>query len=96
MMQNLQSIGLEEFLRDYPGMRLTPIKSNDLIVVGNFRFTARYKDLQETDDSYSIEIAVSNTFPRAVPKVKETGGRIPNDERHHINSDGTLSYVTPP
>lgn len=62
---------------------------------GKFRFKANVSGNDEIDDSYKLEILVPDKFPRALPKVKETGGKIPRDGNFHVNPDGTLCLGSP-
>ena len=57
---------------------------------GKFRFKASESGGNEIDDSYKLEIVVPDKFPQALPKVKETGGKIPRDGNFHVNPDGSL------
>jgi len=89
------TIALNQFLRDYPGMSLTPIQGDVIVLKGIFSFLAKPKEGPELIDSYHLEITVPGTFPRTIPKVKELDGKIPNDGNHHINYDGTLCLGSP-
>lgn len=54
---------------------------------GFYRITDEYGIL----DEFSLEIFVPDSFPIVWPTVKEVGGRIPLEERRHVNlQDGTL------
>jgi hypothetical protein len=60
-------------------------------------------EIDLTDDNnvgielFKVKLLYTNKFPFAYPKVCETGGRFPkNDERMHINGDGTLCLNTEP
>ena len=47
-------------------------------------------------DRYEIAIRLLARFPKDLPVVKETGGRIPRSEKCHINeSDGTACVLYP-
>lgn len=87
--------GLQEFLKDYPGMALGPSRRTDTVIRGLFSFSAVYKGGPTITDSYQLELAVPQAFPRALPRVTETGRKIPRDGRHHVNSDGTLCLGSP-
>ena len=76
-------------------MQLKPLKGLDLLVAGNFCFHGTFKGEQDIIDSYRIEIKIPNKFPKALPIVRETGSKIPNDGNHHLNSDGTLCLGSP-
>ena len=94
-MLNLQPIGLEKFLQEYPDMGLKPVTSNNLSIAGTFKFHGCYKNEPDITDAYSIEISVSTKFPKAIPEVREIGNKIPKDEKHHINPNGSLCLGSP-
>lgn len=86
---------IKQFLEDYPGMSTTPCLDTGTNLRGNFRFTAATLCGNVISDMYTLEIYVPNTFPRAIPKVKEIGGKIPQDGDFHVNNDGTLCLGSP-
>ena len=88
---------LSQFLDDYPGMSTAPCSGAGICLRGKFRFKANVSgsDEIEASDSYKLEIVVPDKFPQALPKVKETGGKIPYDGNFHVNQDGTLCLGSP-
>jgi len=86
---------LSQFLDDYPGMSTAPCLDAGVCLRGKFRFKANVPGSDEIEDSYKLEIAVPDKFPRTLPKVKETGGKIPRDGNFHVNPDGTLCLGSP-
>jgi hypothetical protein len=75
--------------REYPDLRLA-VESGKLYLRGSFPV----KHDGEILDRYQIEIELaSGRF--AVPSLREVGGRIPRDEDHHINGDGTACPLVP-
>lgn len=94
---NLDSIGLNAFLSDYPNMSVavTTDGSTDLVLNGTFDFAAKFKDGQEVRDSYSLEIRVPEKFPVLLPKVFELNNRIRRDGTHHTHKDGALCLGSP-
>ena len=90
------SIGLFEFLRDYPLMAVRPTSKNALILQGTFSFKATTTEGVAVTDSFSLRIQVPRVFPRDLPVVVETGGRIPRRGDYHVNSkDETLCLGSP-
>ncbi len=79
----------------HPGMRLWPQVDDGLGLRGVFAFIAQSKELPQISDEYKISIRIPPEFPREIPNVTEIGKRIPNDGKHHRNSDGTLCLGTP-
>lgn len=86
---------LNQFLDDYPGMSTAPHFDGGVCLRGNFRFKADVSGSEEIEDSYKLEIIVPGKFPLALPKVRETGGKIPREGNFHINQDGTLCLGSP-
>lgn len=86
---------LSQFLDDYPGMSTAPCLVAGVCLRGEFRFKAIVSGGDEIVDSYMLEIVVPDKFPQALPKVMETGGKIPRDGNFHVNSDGTLCLGSP-
>ena len=70
-----------------PGLRILPAIS-DLVLAGKLAFTAKIPNKVQISDCYQIELRIPGTFPRRIPSVFETGGRIPVSY-HHLQ-DGSL------
>jgi len=70
-----------------PGLRIVP-GASDLVLKGRIGFTAQISGKAQISDCYQIEFRIPETFPRKVPGVFETGGRIPLSY-HHLR-DGSL------
>jgi hypothetical protein len=88
--------GLREFLRAYPFMAFRPLPGKPFLVRGRFQFIARHRDAGEVEDTFELEIDIPTAFPKDIPKVTETGGRIPRTSDYHINqTDGTLCLGSP-
>jgi hypothetical protein len=90
-----QHIGIEEFLADYQGMSLAPSRGSDFKLKGDFSFRAAPKNGDVLADSFAIEILVHATFPNSLPEVREVGGRIPKDGKHHVNPNTSLCLGSP-
>ena len=52
-----------------------------------------HEGLERIDDAYEVEITIPPAFPRELPLVKETAGRIPKS--FHTNDDGSLCLGSP-
>jgi len=76
-------------------MSTAPCSDAGMCLRGKFRFKANVSGSNEIEDFYKLEIVVSDKFPIALPKVKETGGKIPRDGNFHVNPDGTLCLGSP-
>lgn len=87
--------GLEELLRNYRRMSVTPLKGEELILKGFYDFSGTAPGYPTINDSYQLEIRIPKAFPKTPPSVYETEGKIPQDGKHHVNSDGTLCLASP-
>ena len=83
---------LDDFLTEYPRMSIKPNGSvaKDLKLEGKFDFTGESKKYGKITDCYHLKILIPLTFPNEIPVIYETGGRIPRNQKYHINSDGSL------
>jgi len=82
-----------ELLEAYPGLRVQPIVNGQIRLSGALAFGAETNGHERIDDTYEVEISVPYGFPRHLPRVRETGGRIPKD--FHTNHDGCLCLGSP-
>ena len=89
-MPDFRAFGLHEFLRNHPRMVVRPTSSQGLNIEGRFDFTAGSKKHEQITDCYQLRIHVPILFPREVPTVYETQGRIPRNGTYHVNPDGSL------
>lgn len=87
--------GLDQFLRDYPLMAVRPHRGDGLLIKGRFTFSAQSNTHGTITDAFDLRILVPQCFPRHLPQVIETGGRIPKTADHHINPDGTICLGAP-
>ena len=92
---DVDKVGLDDFLLEYPGMSVIVDLSSDLVLRGEFEFSARFKNDPEVRDVFSLEIRVPEKFPAGLPTVKELAGKVPRDGKHHINPDNTLCLGSP-
>lgn len=86
---------LEEFLREYPGMVVKSTSTRDICIEGVFTFSTEYKNLGRIEDSYELRFIVSQQFPELIPKVYETGFKIPHHKNYHVNDDHSLCLGSP-
>ena len=88
--------GCTEFLAGYPEMTLEPAGNESIRLTGSFRFLAsRLGEAGSLEDQFQVVIEVPQIFPREIPAVFETGGRIPRLPQYHVNSDGSLCLGSP-
>lgn len=84
-MNYLDQIGFGEFLTENPSLRVKHIEGGKFIIEGIFGINAQIQDADLIEDSYQLRITFTKDFPNDLPKVFEIGGRIPDDDNHHIN-----------
>lgn len=84
---------LAEALSRHPGLRLVPSPSADRLIQGELRCHAVGPDDVLIDEQYSVRMEVPPTFPRALPRVFETQGRV--RPGFHRNPDNTLCLGSP-
>lgn len=94
-MSLFDTLDWRQFIDDYPGMRLWPQPGLDLGIRGRFAFSVHSPEVPEVTDEYELSVIVPVAFPREIPRVRETAGRIPADGKHHRNLDGTLCLGSP-
>lgn len=94
LLQN-DEYGIAQFLRDYPGMTLTPSREPGIIINGAFSFSAKSDDGNSILDFYHLKILISMDFPYTVPLVFELDEKIPRDADHHVNPDNSLCLGSP-
>ncbi len=76
-------------------MAVRPSGTPDLVLKGRFAFKAETDRQGEITDEYRLKIAVPRNFPKSLPNVSETAGKIPRKEGFHINPDDTLCLGSP-
>jgi len=86
--QRQEAWGVDELLRVFRELSLRPDVGDGLIIAGDLEFSAGGRKHERLTDAYAVRIKVPNNFPRRLPRVYETGGRIPED--FHKLSDQAL------
>lgn len=84
---------LDELLLAFPGLSLRPVVNGEVRLTGTLSFNAVANGLERIEDAYDVEIIVPSGFPRVLPFVNESAGRIPAD--FHKNDDGSLCLGSP-
>ncbi|MYL64189.1 hypothetical protein GLW07_12590 [Bacillus hwajinpoensis] len=87
--------GAFEFLQDYPDMSFGPVEEKGFTLFGTFRFIAHFQGLPSIEDEFELEILVPDGFPYELPMVTELAGKIPRNNKFHINPDDTLCVGSP-
>ena len=77
-------------------MKVRPVTGVNIVVEGEFVFSAKPLDGVEIRDRYLLSITIPELYPSEPPRVTETGKKIPRDGKHHINgNDDTLCLGSP-
>ena len=76
----------------FPKLRLQRYGKGHWYVRGMLRFSEEHFR-RCIEDEYSIEIAIPEEYPDVLPKIVETGNRIPGDFHHY--QDGSLCLGAP-
>lgn len=84
---------LAEALSRQPGLTLAPLVSSDLMIEGQLRCHRVGPDDVVVDEHYTVKIEVPRGFPRVLPRVFETQGRVPHT--FHRNPDRSLCLGSP-
>lgn len=84
---------VDQLLAKYPGLRLVNTRNGDIEIAGTLSFTATMPGLAPVQDEYQVQLSVPEAFPKAIPTVRETGGRIPHD--YHKLANGGLCLGSP-
>ena len=70
-MNEIDFPGETEFLRDHPGMSISPSRNKGLILKGVFWFSAKCENGPLLEDSFNLKILIPEKFPNEIPKVEE-------------------------
>lgn len=84
------NICLEEFLSQNPKMRLSRMNNNEIVIEGNYNINAQMEGAHHIEETYELKLVIDKNHPRLIPKVFETGGKIPRAPDYHINHDGSF------
>ncbi len=85
--------GLAEALAQFPGLSIRPRADDTVHITGELGSGFLEAGKANEDARYLVRVAIPRGFPRVLPTVWETGGRIPRTFHHH--PDGTLCLGSP-
>lgn len=77
----------------YPELRLRPSRDENTTIAGSLEFSAHSRGHTPVTDKYEICISIPPDYPRSLPLVLETKGRIPRD--FHKLDTGHLCLGSP-
>lgn len=85
---------LAEALTDYPGLTVMPCIGDEMQLVGALLVNhSAPPHALHIEASYEIDLRIPLVFPQELPRVYETGGKIPLD--FHRLTDGALCVGSP-
>ncbi|RYD66774.1 MAG: hypothetical protein EOP84_30975, partial [Verrucomicrobiaceae bacterium] len=87
--------GIHEFLREQPMMALRMAPGGGRRLLGRFTFEAVHANFGRISDEFELDVALPADFPRTVPEIRETGGKIPKNGKFHVNDDGSFCLGSP-
>lgn len=85
--------GLDDLLDRYPALSRRPSDCGDLMLAGTLDYQAVHPSFGTITDSFVLDFRIPPAFPRSIPTVRETAGRIPRD--YHRLADGELCLGSP-
>ncbi len=92
----LEDLGaeIEELRRDYVGLTRFREREDGLVVSGPLPFEASSDGHETIADAFEIDLIVPAAYPKALPWVLETSGRI-RDDYEHVYTNGKLCLAVP-
>ncbi len=81
-----------ELSSEYPALHVKREQFHSLLITGTFPV---YGACCDVIDRFQVRIELPHSYPKDLPVVKETGGRIPWTDDRHINPDGTACVMMP-
>ena len=82
----------EDIEEHYPTLHVIVGEDDIVRVAGMFPV----RDAEGTCiDGYEVRLDLPPDYPRGLPEVYETGGRIPWTDKRHVNTDGTACVMMP-
>lgn len=77
--QRYERLHVIDLLEQHLGLRIVPSDDDSIVLKGPLAFRVTGPENEVIEDVYEVEIRIPPQFPRALPRVKETGGRVPKD-----------------
>jgi hypothetical protein len=79
-----------EIASEYPDL-VIEVREGAVRVTGALRLAEGQREI----DRYEMEMVISQRYPRRMPDVYETAGRIPRNADHHMYPDGRACLFAP-
>lgn len=91
--ERYEILEVEELLSQYQGLQIMATESESLVIEGDLSFNVTGPNEVNISDQYKIELEITKHFPSQIPKVWETGKRIPDN--YHKLSKNSLCLGSP-
>ncbi len=88
------SAQIAELQTVHTGLTKIAEKDNETVVSGPLPFKASADGLSPITECFEIELIIPNKYPKILPRVRETGGKVDGDY-DHLYKDGTLCLAVP-
>ena len=85
---------ITELIDVHKGLTNVVEQDEEIVVSGMLPLEGSVDGLETITDSFGIEVNIPNDFPKSLPRVKETGGRITANYEHRFTDD-TLCLAVP-
>lgn len=85
---------IAELIETFDGLSVKQLTDELVLVSGLVSFDAGYQGLERIVDSFELDIFIPCSYPRTLPVVKETGGKI-SQNYDHINVDYSFCLAVP-
>ena len=93
MLEDLEA-EIVELRREYEGLTRLREREDGLVVSGALPFEASTDGHETIADAFEIDLIVPAAYPKALPWVLETSGRI-SDDYEHLYTNGKLCLAVP-
>lgn len=83
-----------ELVDTFDNLSIKQITHEFILVSGKISFDAGYLSLERVIDSFELDVFIPLTYPKTLPVVKETAGKITRDYEH-IYPDNSFCLAVP-
>lgn len=95
-MANDQQDTLDRWLAINQSALRLDLVDGDIVISGSYLLSHEISSgHQQNYEAFDIKITVPADFPKTLPTVYETAGRIPRDADNHINENGSICFGVP-
>jgi len=88
------AVQIAELQSFHKGLKKIEEKKREIVLSGPLPFEATADGHSTLTECFEIELIIPNGYPKILPRVRETGGKIDSDYGH-LNQDRTLCLEVP-